>query len=141
MRQRELAEKREEEQRGPWFNQIRPMTKVKQTWHEKRLAREENGNSRGSRSEEEVGVTSDKGESTSDEGNSNLDKGEDQHEDCPTQMEINMVFTITAEFRAPTEDVAELTLGAEHVVFKKPDNPGLHKKPLLIWGTSRWDTD
>jgi hypothetical protein len=54
------------------------MTKVKQTWCEKWLAREENGNSNDSSSEEEVGVISDKGESTSDKGSSNLDKGEDQ---------------------------------------------------------------
>jgi hypothetical protein len=49
-------------------------------------------------------------------------------------MEINMVFTIPAEFRAPIEDVVELTLGAECVVFEKPDNPGAHMKPLFIWG-------
>jgi hypothetical protein len=117
MHQRELAEKREEEQRDLWFNRIRPMTKVKQTWHEKWLARKENDNIS---SEEEVGVTSDKGESTSDKGNSNPDKGEDQQE-RPTQMKINMVFTILVGFRAPTEDVAELTLGAERAVFEKLD--------------------
>jgi hypothetical protein len=70
MRQRELAKKGEEEQWDLWCNQIRPMTKVKQTWHEKRLAREENGNSSDSSCEGEVGVT--------------LDKGEDQQEECPT---------------------------------------------------------
>jgi hypothetical protein len=59
MHQSELAEKREEEQRDLWFNRIRPMMKVKQTWREKRLAREKNGNSSGSSSGEEVGVTSD----------------------------------------------------------------------------------
>jgi hypothetical protein len=75
MRQRELAEKREEEQRDLWFTQIRPMTKVKQTWHERWLAREENGNSSDNSSEEEVEVISDKGESTSDMGNSNSNKG------------------------------------------------------------------
>jgi hypothetical protein len=74
-----------------------------------------------------VGVTSDKGEGTSD-------KGEDQQEERPTQMEINMVFTIPAEFRAPIEDVAEWTLGAERAVFEKPDNPGAHMKPLFIHG-------
>jgi hypothetical protein len=44
MCQRELVEKREEEQRDLWINRIRLMTKVKQTWHEKRLVREEDGN-------------------------------------------------------------------------------------------------
>jgi hypothetical protein len=129
MCQRELAEKREEEQCHLWFNRIRPMTKVKQTWREKWLAREENDNS-----SEEVGVTSDKGESTSDKGESNLCKGEDQLEEHPTQMDINMVFTIPAEFHAPIEDMAELTLGAERTMFEKPDNPGAHMKPLFIRG-------
>jgi hypothetical protein len=41
------------------------------------LAREENGNNSDINSEGEVGVTSDKGESTSD-------KGEDQQEEHPT---------------------------------------------------------
>jgi hypothetical protein len=106
------------------------MTMVKQTCCEKRLAREENGNS----NEDEVGVTSDKGESTSYKGNNNPDKGEDQQEERPTQMEINMVFTIPVEFCAPIEDVVEWTLGAERVVFEKPDNPGAHMKPLFIRG-------
>jgi hypothetical protein len=35
-------------------------------------------------------------------------------------MDVNMVFTIPAEFRAPTEDVAELALGEERAVFEKP---------------------
>jgi hypothetical protein len=51
------------------------MTKVKQTWCEKWLAREENSNNSDSSSEEEFGVTSDKRESTSDKGNSNPGKG------------------------------------------------------------------
>jgi hypothetical protein len=88
------------------------------------LAREENSNNSNSSSEEEVGVTLNKGESTSDKGNSNPYKGKDQQEEHPTQMEINMVFIIPAEFHAPIEDVAELTLGVERVVFEKPNNPG-----------------
>jgi hypothetical protein len=127
MRQRELAEKGEEEQWDLLFNRIRPMTKVKQTWCEKWLSREENGNSSDSSSEGEVGFTSDMGESTSD-------KGEDQQEEHPTQLEIKMVFTIPAEFYAPIEDVVELTLGAECAMFEKPDNLGEHMKPLFICG-------
>jgi hypothetical protein len=45
-----------------------------------------------------------------------------------------MVFMILTEFCAPTEDVAELVLGAERAVFEKPENPGAHLKPLVIWG-------
>jgi hypothetical protein len=32
MRQRELSEKKEEEEQDYWFNHLRPMTKPKQTW-------------------------------------------------------------------------------------------------------------
>jgi hypothetical protein len=47
-------------------------------------------------------------------------------------MDVNMVFTIPVEFCAPIEDVVELALGAERAVFKKPENPGAHVKPLFI---------
>jgi hypothetical protein len=45
-----------------------------------------------------------------------------------------MVFTIPVEFRAPMEDVTELALGAERVMFEKPKNPSAHMKPLFIRG-------
>jgi hypothetical protein len=49
-------------------------------------------------------------------------------------MDVNMVFTILIEFCTPMEDVMELALGAEHAMFKKLGNPGVHMKPLFIWG-------
>jgi hypothetical protein len=49
-------------------------------------------------------------------------------------MDVNMVFTILVEFRAPTEDVVELALGAERAMFEKLENPGAHMKPLFIRG-------
>jgi hypothetical protein len=49
-------------------------------------------------------------------------------------MDVNMVFMIPTEFHALAEDVAELTLGAGHVVFEKPENPGAYMKPLFIRG-------
>jgi hypothetical protein len=52
----------------------------------------------------------------------------------PTRMDVNMVFTIPIKFYAPVEDVAELTLGAGCAVFEKLENPGVHIKPLFIWG-------
>jgi hypothetical protein len=50
-------------------------------------------------------------------------------------VEVNMVFTILAEFWALEEGVAELTLGAERAVFEKPEKTGEHRKPFFIWGT------
>jgi hypothetical protein len=47
-------------------------------------------------------------------------------------MDVNMVFTIPIEFRAPTKDVVELALGARRAVFKKPENSGAHMKHLFI---------
>jgi hypothetical protein len=49
-------------------------------------------------------------------------------------MDVNMVFTIPVEFHAPTEDIAELALGAERAMFEKPENLGVHMKPLFIQG-------
>jgi hypothetical protein len=67
-----------------------------------------------------------------DSGNNNPGKGNDRQGEEPVQMDINMVFTIPAEFCAPMEDVAELALGAEHAMFEKPENPGAHMKHLFI---------
>jgi hypothetical protein len=47
-------------------------------------------------------------------------------------MDVNMVLTIPVEFRAPTEDITELALGAECAMVEKPENPGTNMKPLFI---------
>jgi hypothetical protein len=75
MRQRELAKKKEEDERDYWFNHLQPMTKPKQTWQEKWLAKVENDSSGESSGEEKVEVTSDKGGSNPKLGNSNSDSG------------------------------------------------------------------
>jgi hypothetical protein len=49
-----------------------------------------------------------------------------------TQMDINMVFTIPAEFHVPMEDDMKLELGAERAVFEKPESPSAHMNPLFI---------
>jgi hypothetical protein len=49
-------------------------------------------------------------------------------------MDISMVFMILVEFRAPTENVTLLALGAERAMFEKPENTGAHMKPLFIRG-------
>jgi hypothetical protein len=49
-------------------------------------------------------------------------------------MDINMVFTILIELCAPTEDITELALGAEHTVLEKPENSDAHMNPLFIRG-------
>jgi hypothetical protein len=162
MRQRELAEKKKEEERDYWFSRLLPMTKPKQTWQEKQLAKEENGSSGNNNSEEEVEVTSAQGDPNSrsssgnpesgscnpeigichpesgnhnpNSGNSNPGKEDDWQGEEPVLMDVNMVFMIPAEFQAPSDDIAELALGAEPTVFDKPENLGVHMKPLFIRG-------
>jgi hypothetical protein len=69
-----------------------------------------------------------------DSGDSNLGKENDWQGEELVLMDVNMVFTILVEFRAPTEDVTELALGLERAVFEKLENLGAHMKPLFIRG-------
>jgi hypothetical protein len=69
-----------------------------------------------------------------DSGNSNPGKENDRQGKELVPMDVNMVFTIPAEFCVLTEDVTELALGAECAMFEKPENPGTHMKPLFIRG-------
>jgi hypothetical protein len=75
MRQRELAEKKEEEERDYWFNCLWPMTKPKQTWWEKRLAKEEGCSSGDSSGEEASKVISARGEDKPESGDGNPESG------------------------------------------------------------------
>jgi hypothetical protein len=49
-------------------------------------------------------------------------------------MDVNMVFMIPVEFRAPMEYIVELALGAECAMIEKPENLGAHMKPHFIRG-------
>jgi hypothetical protein len=123
MHQKEITEKREEEDWDKWFNHPRPMTIVKYTWREKRLAREEN-------SEEDSGSSSGTERDAEEEtGHSNNGDGQQAR-----TMEMNMVLTIPVKFHAPERSIVELTLGAEKVVFEKLKKNGGHVKPLFIKG-------
>jgi hypothetical protein len=62
MRQRELVKKKEEEERDYWFSHLRPMTKPKQMWQVKHLAKEENDSSGNNSGEEASKVTPTRGE-------------------------------------------------------------------------------
>jgi hypothetical protein len=134
------------------------MTQPKQTRREKRLAKEEGGSSAKeaskvtpARGEENPGSGDENpelgnynpesgdchlesGNRNPDSGNSNPGKENDRQGEELDPMDIKIIFTILAEFCAPIEDIAELALGTEHVVFEKPENPCAHMKPLFIQG-------
>jgi hypothetical protein len=108
---------------------------------EKWLAKEEDNDSGSSSGEEEQEMASARGDPNSESGNSNPGSGnhnpsekEDQLWEEPTRMDVSMVFMIPVEFCAPTENVMELVLGAERVMFERPENPSAHMKPLFIQG-------
>jgi hypothetical protein len=52
----------------------------------------------------------------------------------PTGMDINMLFTLSAEFRGVKEEVAQMCLGANEAMFEKLKESSQHLKPLYIQG-------
>jgi hypothetical protein len=105
----EVKEKEKEVHRDSWFNWQRPMIVAKKTWKGKRTKKEDKGGS----SNIEATV----------EGSSESQK-----------LDINMVFQLPQEFMLSESEMAQLTLGAERVVFEKPETLGQHMKPLYIQG-------
>jgi hypothetical protein len=157
MHQGELAKRKEEEEWDYWFNRLWPMTKPKQTWWEKCLAKQEGGSGEeaskvilakgeenpgsGVKNPESGNGDTDSGNCHSelcnrnpDSGNSSLGKENDRQGEEPVSMDVNMVFMIPVEFCTPMEDIMKLALGVEHAVFEKPEYSGVHMKPLFIQG-------
>jgi hypothetical protein len=52
----------------------------------------------------------------------------------PTSMDINMVFTLLAEFRGAEKEVAQMCLGHKEAMLEKPEESSQHLKRLYIWG-------
>jgi hypothetical protein len=100
------------------------MVKVKRTWREKMLAKEEGENSRSGNDEEEGGQEKDK----------ELAEGETRGPVDTLATEVNLVFVIPEEFCAPEKELVALALGAEKSVFEKPVEVGKHMRPLFIKG-------
>jgi hypothetical protein len=47
-------------------------------------------------------------------------------------MDINMVFTLLAEFKGVKEEVSHMCLDPKEVMFEKPEESSQHLKPLYI---------
>src|SRR3954468_24739187 len=56
----------------------------------------------------------------------------DINSESNSHMDINMVFALPAEFRAPEPEVAELVLGPSSAMFEKPEKSDQHLNPLFI---------
>jgi hypothetical protein len=50
----------------------------------------------------------------------------------PTDMDINMVFTLPAKFRGAEEEVVQMCLDHMEAMFEKPEESSQHLKPLCI---------
>jgi hypothetical protein len=117
MRAQKMNEDVAEKERGEHFNTIRPLFPTRQEWRVK----------------EKVDIPA---PTTSDDNMDLLDDDESplikNGSPSPIGMDINMVFTLSAEFRGAEEEVAQMCLSPKEVVFEKPEESRQHMKPLYV---------
>jgi hypothetical protein len=119
MRAQKLKEDVAEKESDEHFNTIQPMFPIKQEWRVK----------------EKVDIPA---STTSDDNIDLLDDDESllikNGSLPPIGMDVNMVFTLPAEFRGAKEEVAQMCLSPKEVVFEKPEELSQDMKPLYIRG-------
>jgi hypothetical protein len=109
----------DQEERDEHFNDIWPVIPMKQGWRVKEKANTP------------TPTTSDNDMDLLDNSESPLIK---DGSPSPTDMDINMVFTLPAEIIGVEEEVAQMCLGPKEAVFEKPEESSQHLKPLYVWG-------
>jgi hypothetical protein len=118
MRAQKTREEVEEKERDEYFNVIRSVISMKQEWRVK----------------EKVDAPT---PTTSDDNMDLLNDNEalliKDGSPPTTGMDINMVFTLSAEFQGVEEDVTQICLGPKEVMFEKPEESSQHLKPLYVW--------
>jgi hypothetical protein len=117
MMAQKLREKATEKEIDEYVNTIRTMFPTKQEWRVKEKA-------------------STPAPTTSDDDMDLLDDNESPliKDGSPplTDVDINMVFTLPAEFRGVEEEVTQMCLDPKEAVFKKPEESSQHMKPLYV---------
>jgi hypothetical protein len=102
------------------MNNIQSMISIKQEWRVK----------------EEIDIPA---PMISDDDMDLLDDGESPliKDGCPlpTGMDINIVFTLPAEFRGIEEEVAQMCLIPKEAMLEKPEESSQHLKTLYICNT------
>jgi hypothetical protein len=119
MRVQKMREGTVEKERDDYFNIIWPVIPMKQEWRVKEKL------------DTPAPTTSDDDMDLLDDDDALLIK---DGSPPPTGMDINMVFTLLTEFRGIEEEVTEMCLGHNEVVFEKPEESSQHLKPLYIRG-------
>jgi hypothetical protein len=119
MRVHKLKEDVAEKDRDEYFNTIQPMFPTKQEWRVKEKA------------DIPAPMTSDDDMDLLDDDESLLIK----NVSLPSiGMDINMVFTLSVEFKGDEEEVTQMCLGPKEVMFEKPEESSQHMKPLYVRG-------
>jgi hypothetical protein len=119
MRAQKMREETAEKERDKYFDIIRSVIPTKQEWRVKEKV-------------DTLALT------TSDDEMDLLDNDEAlliKNESPPSiGVDINMVFTLSAEFRGIEEEVTQMCLSPKEAMFEKPKELSQHLKPLYIRG-------
>jgi hypothetical protein len=115
MRVQKLRDKAVEKERDEHFNTIQSVFPMKQEW---RVKEKTSG---------PAFMASDDDMDLLDNDESPLIKDESPP---PIDMDINMVFTLLAEFKGVKEEVSQMCLDPKEVMFKKLEESSQHLKPL-----------
>jgi hypothetical protein len=119
MKGQKMREEAVEKERDEYFNTIRSLIPMKQEWRVKKNV------------DAPAPITSNDDMDLLDDVKAPLIK---DGSPPSTSMNINMVFTLPAEFKDVEEEVAQMCLGPKEAVFKKPEESSQHLKPLYIRG-------
>jgi hypothetical protein len=119
MRAQKLREEAAEKDRDEHFNTIGPVISMKQEWRVKEKA----SNPALMTSNNDMDLLDDDESPLIKDGSPPL-----------TGMDINMVFTLPAEFRGADEEVTQMCLDPKEAMFEKPEVSSQHLKPLYIRG-------
>jgi hypothetical protein len=126
MRVQKMRQEAAKKERDKYFNVIRPVIPTKQEWRVK----------------EKVNTHA---PTTSNDDMNLLDDDEalliKDGSLPPTDMDINMVFTVPAEFRGIEEEVAQMCLGPKEAVFEKPEESSQHLKAIVHSGPYQREAD
>jgi hypothetical protein len=112
-----LREEAAEKERDEHFNMIQPMIPTKQEWRVNEKTRVP------------TLIAFDDDMDLLDDDESPLIK---DRSPSPIDMDINMVFTLSTEFRGVEEEITQLCLGPKEAMFEKAEESSQHLKPLYI---------
>jgi hypothetical protein len=114
-----MREQAVEKERDEYFNVIRPVIPMKQEWRVKEKVD----------TPTPMNSNNDMNPLHDDEALLIMDRSPP-----PIGMDLNMVFTLSAEFRGVEEEVAQMCLGPKEVMFEEPKESSQYLKPFYIWG-------